>query len=259
MDVLLSTFNAGEYLLPLLESVQSQKGVEVHLHVRDDGSTDGTRQAVSQLAKGGDAEVELGGHLGPWKSYFCLLTSAKAEAGFVAFCDQDDLWLPDKLGKAVSVLKGSTLRPAMYCGRLTLTDAKLNPVGLSPLPRRPLLLSNALVENVALGPTIVINRLGKLLLTQKVPDYAVMHDSWAYLVFSALGDIQYDEEPRVLYRLHDQNHVGIQLNRLVRLYRLGRYRPTSYMSAQLAQAREFARLFSSELRNSDRRIPHAVL
>ena len=181
VEVLLSTFNAGEYLRPLLESVLSQMDVDVRLHVRDDGSTDGTREAVAELVGQGQVAVDLGSHIGPWRSYFELLTMAGLEGSFVAFCDQDDLWLPGKLSRAVRFLEGSARRPSMYCGRLTVTDVKLNAVGLSPLPRRPLSISNALVENVALGPTIVINARGRDLITKELPSYAVMHDAWVIL------------------------------------------------------------------------------
>ena len=110
---------------------------------------------------------------------------------------------PGKLSRAVRFLEGSARRPSMYCGRLTVTDVKLKAVGLSPVPRRPLSISNALVENVALGPTIVINARGRDLVARKLPDYAVMHDAWLYLVFSSLGQILYDIQPHLLYRVHD--------------------------------------------------------
>ena len=164
VEVLLSTFNAGEYLVPLLESVWSQDGVDVRVHVRDDGSTDGTREAVAHLAGQRVVAIELGSHMGPCQSYFRLLSAARVDGAYVAFCDQDDLWLPGKLWRAVSLLEGSARRPSMYCGRLTFADAKLNPVGLSPLPGRKLSLSNALVENVAPGHTkSLIQKDGSLL------------------------------------------------------------------------------------------------
>jgi glycosyltransferase involved in cell wall biosynthesis len=254
VEVLMSTFNAGEFFAPLLESVLSQEDVNVRLHVRDDGSTDGTRQTVAQLARSGELAADLGTHLGPWRSYFHLLSSTIIEGAYVAFCDQDDLWLPGKLARAVSFLEGSPGRPSMYCGRLTVTDLNLKAVGLSPVPRRPLSLANALVENVALGPTIVINARGRDLVAGKLPDYAVMHDAWLYLVFSSLGQILYDIQPHLLYRVHERNHLGMQRNRLARLYKAGRYRLGGYMREHIIQAREFARLFGSELVRDDRRV-----
>ena len=70
VEVLLSTFNAGEYLTPLLESVWSQDDVDVRVHVRDDGSTDGTRETVAQLARRGVVAVELGA-IGPMPTSAC--------------------------------------------------------------------------------------------------------------------------------------------------------------------------------------------
>ncbi len=154
----------------------------------------------------------------------------------------------------MSLLEGSARQPSMYCGRLTFADAKLNPVGLSPLPRRKLSLSNALVENVAPGATIVINTKGRELMTKKLPAYAIMHDAWSYLVFSALGDIVYDIEPYVLYRIHQRNHMGVRRNHLARLYGAARYRLNGYMQDHIIQAREFAKLFGDEVSSDDRRI-----
>ena len=211
VEILLSTFNAGEYLAPLLQSVWSRRtltfGCMYAMTVRR------TARERRSLTWGGrdDVAVDLGGHVGPWKSYFGLLAEARLDGAYVAFCDQDDLWLPGKLSRAVSFLEGSAKSPSLYCGRLTFTDANLNPVGLSPFPRRPLSLSNALVENVALAHHSH-EREGSGSYYKKLPAYAIMHDAWSYLVFSALGNIVYDIEPHLLYRIHDRNHMGIQRN-----------------------------------------------
>ena len=96
----------------------------------------------------------------------------------------------------------------MYCGRLSFTDANVNSLGLSPVPRRQLSLWNSLVENVALGPTMVINARGRGLITKGLHDYAVMHDAWSYVVFSALGTIVYDIEPLSVPHSRSQPHRG---------------------------------------------------
>jgi glycosyltransferase involved in cell wall biosynthesis len=218
--------------------------------VRDDGSTDGTREHLLTEAELAGAQLDFGDHLGPWRSYLNLLSTSTGEGRFVAFCDQDDVWLPHKLSAAVDRLSNSC-GPTLYCGRMILTDANLQSVGMSPIPRRPISLANALVENVAMGPTIVVNPEGSKLLSARPPASVVMHDAWAYLVFTALGRVMFNPEPTLLYRLHTRNHLGFPLHRGFRFYQTARLRAQSYLKGQIAQAEELLRLYGDGLSDLD--------
>ena len=169
--------------------------------MRDDGSTDGTLEILRSRG----LEAEGGEHVGFVQSFATLL--ARADADFVAFCDQDDVWLPGKVSRAVARLEG-TSGPALYCGRLAVVDERLEPLGLSPLPRRGLSFANALVESQAAGCTIVLNRAARELVGG-LPAEVVSHDWWAYLVLSAFGEIVYDEQPAILFRKHSGQAFGI--------------------------------------------------
>jgi len=199
--------------------------------VRDDGSTDGTLEILR--SRGLDAEP--GEHVGFVRSFAALL--ARSDADYVAFCDQDDVWLPDKVSRAVARLEGVS-GPALYCGRLAVVDERLEPRGLSPLPRRGLSFANALVESQAAGCTVVLNRAGRALL-REFPAEVVSHDWWAYLVVSAFGETLYDERPSILFRKHSGQAFGIGVG------------PAGTWRAKLAQARrpgalEQVRAFAGE-------------
>jgi len=252
--VLLSTFNAGLYLKPLVDSVLAQEEVSVRLVIRDDGSSDGTPAVLSKLAKLPNVAVSSGTNIGPCQSYFRLLSIPAEKGELVALCDQDDVWLPKKLSVAAATLKEFGPRPALYCGRLTITDSALRTVGQSPVPRREMNLSNALVENAVMGPTVVVNEAGRALLARHTPRFAVMHDAWAYLVFSALGKIVYDNEPRILYRLHENNRVGLSTHSVSRARRLVQRRVSTYLAGQVDQAREFEMVYGAELSARDRAV-----
>ena len=147
-------------------------------------------------------------------------------------CDQDDVWLPPKLKRACEMLaRTDSLSPSLYCSRLVIVDETLRNLGFSPLPRKPVGLANALVENIATGCTIVLNRAALSLLQSAQPDESriVVHDFWAYLVVSACGRVLYDHRPYVLYRQHRNNAIGMQpghrakfVRRLRSLHRLQR-------------------------------------
>ena len=209
--------------------------------MRDDGSTDGTLEVLR--SRGLDAE--RGEHVGFVRSFGAVL--ARADADFVAFCDQDDVWLPDKVSRAVARLEGVS-GPALYCGRLSVVDERLEPLGLSPLPRRGLSFANALVESQAAGCTLVLNRAARELVGE-FPAEAVSHDWWIYLVLSAFGEIVYGSRPMILFRKHTGQAFGIGVGTIDSL-RAKLTRGTSV----LPQVRAFAREYGDRLGGEERRI-----
>lgn len=219
----MSTYNAGLFLRPQVDSIMNQDYPNLSLLVRDDGSTDSTRTQLGSFEEDPRVEVLLGRHLGLPDAYFSLLDCADRTATFFALADQDDIWLPFKLQRAVNHLQAlPEHEPALYCARVQVVNSDLRPLYLHPLPRRGLSFANALVQNVATGATIVVNQAGLEIVRGRWPDYAVMHDSWLYLVLSGSGTVVYDPKPVILYRQHDSNAVGVGRSRLTRV--LGRIR-----------------------------------
>ncbi|MFZ5766455.1 MAG: glycosyltransferase family 2 protein [Thermodesulfobacteriota bacterium] len=208
--ILLSTYNGERYLAEQLGSIADQTYRDLRLFVRDDGSTDRTRDLIEQARRHGMVQrFEIGENIGIFSSFFYLLAAADEDCSYYAFADQDDWWYPDKVETAVAALQKVDDRfPALYCGRLACVDRNLAPLCLSPVPCRPLGLANALVENVASGCTMVINRAARRLLLQTRPEWCLFHDWWSYLVISALGRVIYDERPLIKYRLHGDNDTG---------------------------------------------------
>ena len=206
--VLLSTYNGGRYLEEQLASLIDQKGVQIEVLVRDDGSTDSTINILNKWKEGGTIEWYKGDNLRPARSFFDLIEKAP-DADFYAFCDQDDVWLPDKLKIAVSMLsKINCEKPSLYFGAYQMTDDKLNCIETTL--RNPILdLYHALVDNSATGCTVVFDY--KLLNAARKysPSYITMHDDWLYLLCFALGgNVVYDNKPHILYRQHGDNVVG---------------------------------------------------
>jgi glycosyltransferase involved in cell wall biosynthesis len=212
VEVLLSTYNGDRYLREQLESVWGQSYPDVALSVRDDGSSDGTLALLDRLLSGRPrTRLVMGAHIGAAQSFMSLLRSVGAGTSYAAFCDQDDVWATDKLDIAVSALEGleEPGLPALYCSAVTLVREDLTKVKVHRRCTRGPSFENALVENIATGCTIVLNRAAIDLLSRHRPKHLVMHDAWCYLVVAGCGEVIYDRVPHVLYRLHSANTVGV--------------------------------------------------
>lgn len=209
--VLLSTYNGERFLAEQLDSVARQSDVEVLLHARDDGSRDATPDVLR--AQAGRWPNLAGGtpgeNLGPARSFLALLRTAPADAEYFAFCDQDDVWLPDKLARAVAAIEDDS-GPALYCSNVTLADEALAPLGPAP-ESGDTRFAHLLFENIAFGCTVLLNRAARELVDSHDPGgSAVMHDWWCALLVAAFGRIHYDPRPGLLYRQHGGNVVGQQ-------------------------------------------------
>ncbi len=251
VQVLLSTFNGGRYLPDLLDSLVGQTYSHVSILARDDGSSDGTTAVLEQYARRGHLRWYEGPHLAAGRSFFELLTCADAAAAAFAFCDQDDIWLPDKIARVRARFDAEGVdQPLLYCGRAVVVDERLRPIGYTTEARRGLSLGNALVENVAPGCTMVINAQARELLLRHEPPAEALHDAWTYLVISALGRAIYDAHPAVLYRQHMGNAIGVRRRRWrSRLARLG-----SAGHKFVGLAVEFERLYGQDLDPDSRRV-----
>ena len=158
VHVLMSTFNGEAHLKQQIASIFEQTHA-ARLFVRDDGSTDSTRRLLAELTTGRRAQWWSGQNLGATQSFFRLFEQCSKSAEYIAFSDQDDVWLPAKLERAIAALRNIDRKePALYCSSATITNDRLQPIGLTPLWPKPPAFGNALVENIATGCTVVLNR-----------------------------------------------------------------------------------------------------
>lgn len=249
VGILLSTFNGEKYLQPQLDSLLAQQGVAVEIYIRDDGSTDSTIEILREYSeKHVNIHVSHGKNLGFVKSFFELLTKSGA-ADYYAFCDQDDIWMPEKLYKAVEKLRvlQDSNTPAMYFGRTEYVDKELNHLGYSPeFNLEKLGFNHAIVQNAATGCTIVFNASARELCTASLPEFCLFHDWWMYLLISSFGILIYDSASYIKYRQHSSNVIGApkslydQINRSIT-------RALNNDDKVSSQLMEFERLFQHKL------------
>jgi len=233
VHVLLATYNGERHLEQQWTSLEAQQGVEVVVHVGDDGSQDGTVQVLRRLAAAhAGAVVDVRWLDEPprrsaTRSFMMLLQSAlegDPRAAWFAFCDQDDVWLPGKLQAALAAI-GDTPpeRPALYGGRTLSVDEEGRPGGLSPLFRKPPCFRNAIVQSIMGGNTMLMNRAAATALAGSAATAFTAHDWFSYQLITGLGGVvHYDPTPYVHYRQHADNVVGSNLGWGARWRRLKR-------------------------------------
>ena len=233
--ILMSTYNGQMYLREQLTSIYAQKGVDCTLLVRDDGSSDDTKQILAEEEKSGNLRWYEGQNIGPAWSFWDLLLNAP-EHDWYAFSDQDDVWDEDKLKSALGLIGDCGDSPALYFGQTQLVDENLCPmecVKIHPL----LTYGEALMYQFVGGCTIVFNNKLRNELLKYTPRYMRMHDVWIYDVAMALGAlVRFDDIPHILYRQHSRNAVGQVNSSLFRWKeRIGRLRKNERIRSAIAK------------------------
>jgi len=260
VQVLLSTYNGEHYISEQLQTLLGQSYPHISILVRDDGSSDHTVALLKEFAEANPNRITVltGRNIGVVPSFFELVMHSDPQADYYCFCDQDDVWLEHKIERAVNMLESqSDKTPAMVFTSTELVDKELHSFGTWPKPpsKQPSFY-NALIQNIAVGATITINRAARDLFVNGYrvdPSRIIMHDWWFYLLVSAFGNVIYDQRPSMLYRQHGNNVVGGSnsfFDKLDQKYR-------SYLKHKgkhllVSQAREFCRVYGHLLDDEKR-------
>ncbi len=237
--VLLATYNGGKYIWEQLESLFQQSCKQFHLYVRDDGSSDDTMKIVEEFRQKNPDKITIledsQKHRGAAKSFMYLLENVDSE--YYMFCDQDDIWLPEKIEKTFARMKeveaadaGKTAQvsgtaimggtaeknvPVLVATDLRVVDEQLSPIKASfnedlkidVFRKHPELIC---VRHVVTGCTMMFNRAAKLAALPMSPR-ATMHDEWVALcVHFKGGVISILDDSTILYRQHTSNTLGAE-------------------------------------------------
>lgn len=220
--VLMSTYNGEKYLKQQLDSILNQNvenDVELQILVRDDGSVDKTSYILNCYEKKGKVVWYSGRNIKPAKSFWNLLFNAE-EADYYAFADQDDVWFPDKISRAIRCLESHKEEkiPLLYSGNYIATDKYLKPLVEEKNDKEEAVeecvYAKALLYSQAPGCTFVFNDLARREF-QKYDinvKFEVMHDWLAHKIVLIKGKMFYDYKPMMYYRQHENNVIGNQIH-----------------------------------------------
>ncbi len=217
ITVLLAVYNGEKYLKEQIDSLLAQTIKDIKIVIRDDGSCDNSPRIIAEYCEKYPQIISavFGEPTGNAKRNFAKLLEV-CDDDYIMFCDQDDVWFPEKIQKTLDAVKkaegesGET--PVLAHSDLKVVDQNLNTISDSFFEFQKLLqngvtLSRLLVQNYVTGCTVMINRALKQ-KCGKIPSNCIMHDWWLALTAVLFGKLVCLEEPTMLYRQHGCNQVG---------------------------------------------------
>lgn len=277
IDILLATYNGAAFLEAQLESVVAQTHGDWRLIARDDGSTDRTPEILSAFQARHPGKVEIladgDGNLGLVQNFSRLLEHS--DAPYAAFCDQDDVWIPEKLELSLAKMRELEREHGGDVPLLVFTDLEVVDEGLRVIdssfwrslnlrPDRCNSLNRLLLQNVVTGCTALMNR--RLVATAiPIPAESVVHDWWVTLIAGGCGRASYIARPTVLYRQHGRNIIGARslalgaLPKLIRQFFADYRSNRSGMRSRFEQGRIFLERYGEALSQEQRQLLKAFL
>lgn len=260
--VLIATYNGRSYIEDLLNSLLNQTFQDFECLIHDDGSSDGTQTILNQYSLKYPDKFHILAYKpagGSQQNFYSLMQ--KTDHPYVMFCDQDDVWLEDKIKRSYETVKKledqyGADKPIAAFSDLIVADQNLNTIHpsffqYSDIDPGMLSLPQLMVGNKGAGCTMVINRKLNRLASADA-DNSIMHDWWCMQIASALGYVeQIPSPPLILYRQHTGNVVGSRefkkagdLLQKIRnkIMNLGRAAPSSYIKMQRINAQKLLEL-----------------
>jgi glycosyltransferase involved in cell wall biosynthesis len=218
IDVLMSTFNGARHIGEQIGSLLTQTYPHWRLLVRDDGSNDHTVDIVESYRTRFPDRIEMakdsGENIGPCKSFERLLTMSSSP--YVMFCDQDDVWLSEKILLSLQGMKAAEQKfggPILIFSDLQIVDQDLNIIHNSYF--KHMNISNNFIKNPyyivhncpVTGCTVMLNSPAKRLCIPFGKN-AIMHDWWCAVICGFGGKIVSISDSTILYRQHAGSVFG---------------------------------------------------
>jgi rhamnosyltransferase len=242
--ILLATYNGAKWLPEQLDSISQQLGVRPRVVASDDQSTDNTLGVLSHWSNLIDltvlnkSDIRFGS---AHRNFLRLVRDAPiGDCAYVALCDQDDIWLPDKLNRAIQCLQSTSA--AAFSSDVTAfwPDGRQQLVLKSQRQRR----HDYLFGSPGPGCTFVWPvEIFRQMRAWVIENFDQMQDIWVhdwlmYAYIRAQGlHWHIDDVPLMLYRQHGLNEIGANRGLRAALARWRHVRTGSYRRDILSIAR----------------------
>ena len=206
--ILLSTYNGELYLREQLNSIAKQTLInDIEVFIRDDGSKDSTIKIINEFRKNLKIHLKQGENTGASKSFWDLLFDEAIQADYFAFCDQDDIWYPNKIEKQISYLEKDVNISTCNCRYINKTgEVLMDKRSFDPNTMQlPAIFACGFTQGCAMVFTKKFRDFMLSLSIKTIP----MHD-WVIQMYATALDwkIKWHDEPLFDYRIHENNVVA---------------------------------------------------
>ena len=255
VNVLLSAYNGEKYIKAQIESILQQDYPNIELYIRDDGSKDGTLEVLKEYENYENIHILKGKNKGFIKSFFSILEIC-SNADYFAYADQDDVWFPEKISRAVEMLERESSKiPVLYFSNYDFYNSDLEFVAHQKTGKKCPTFCNAVVDCMPLGFTCVFNKKAWELMKQNIPKHSCGHDWWTYMVCQGMGKVIYDERPSVKYRRHNQNvSAGGMSFFKFQIWRFKKFFLNDYFANIREMLREYETYYKNSLSKKDQKL-----
>ena len=212
VSVIIPTYNRAEFLRSAIKSALNQTFTDYEIIVSDDKSTDHTREVVESFKDNRIKYILNEGKRGPSATRNTAILASEGE--YIAFLDDDDEWLPEKLKSQVNLLDKSALNICgVYSNRMMIN--KSNGKIVSTNPGTDKLSGNLLYQLAIKSPihtsTVLVRKkcLDEVGLFDETMSYMEDRDLWIRL--SINWDFDYIDEPLTRAYFHSNGHLSHNL------------------------------------------------
>lgn len=219
----MATYNGEKYIEAQLNSLATQKHPPVELVICDDGSSDGTLQLIEEFSLTAPFPVII--NLNPSNLGYAdnfLKAASLCTGEWIAFCDQDDVWLPNRLSDAAKAIAKNddallVLQNAFLCREDLSHNGRLFPDTITP-GYHPPRSQYGFWGWPGFLQTVRADVFRKISLDERPRGFKsetspVSHDSWTCMIANATGGIFILKRPGALYRRHEKAVTGFYRRR----------------------------------------------
>lgn len=245
LSIALCCCNGAAFIDQQLASLAGQSRLPDELVICDDRSDDATPECIDRFARRSPFPVRLVTNpirLGVAANFDQAISLCQGD--FIALCDQDDRWLPDKLQTLHQALSASE-QSGLVGSDANLVDGSLHPTGkrlwqiLGPdAHQRTLFQTGRGVEvlvhnNVITGATMLFRSHLRRILCPVPKGW--MHDAWIALVLTAVSECVLVERPLIDYRQHATQQIGASRHGLWQQIKTARRMEHAYFQDDLVR------------------------
>lgn len=210
IDILMATYNGVEYIASQIRSLQSQSLSDWTLLVHDDGSTDGTLDVVAQFANA-DPRIKVVND--GVRFHDCALNFIHllkfSEAPYCIFCDQDDIWLENKLQLMYdAIAMADSNKPQAVYSNAFIYNPEVPTISGSATLCRPHTLYDVLFMNGGIQGCALMFNAKLREICRNAPKVVAMHDHLLTLSAIVFGNLTYIDKHLMLYRRYDGTVTG---------------------------------------------------